>query len=89
MDKQEEKVYCVKYALTSGIFFMTGTEEPNGRFMRCENGFYTSFSSKEWDRTAAGALEKSKALLEKKLKLLEKQQDKLRNLKLELPCNTA
>jgi len=72
------KAYICKYWATQGIFPLEGEEREGGRFMgKWPKGWFQSFSKYEWATGTAEAIEKAKALREKKLRALQKQAQKL------------
>lgn len=78
------KAYICKYWATRGIFPIEGEEREGGWFMgRWPNsGWFQSFSRSEWATGTNEAVEKAKALRDKKIISLAKQADKL--LKMEI-----
>ncbi len=80
-----ETVYCVKYALTQGIFLITGYQCGPGRFVRNEDGYFQSFTKTEWSRNGEEALELANEMKHRKIKSLGKQRDKLLQMGFELP----
>jgi hypothetical protein len=76
--------YCVKYALTQGIFKIEG--EINGlRFMwHTQRQSYMSLSKLEWAITLECAKELAKSNVEKKIKSLTKQITKLEKIEIEV-----
>ena len=85
MNEENETVYCLKYALTSGIIKITGYARDNGRFMRKDTGWYQSLGQNEWARTGEDAIKKAEILRERKLVSLTKQVKKLEEMTFEVP----
>lgn len=85
--KVETEVWCVKYALTQGVFKINGFINEHGRF-RCpfmyHQHFLTHLSPKEFDLTLEGAMLKSEAMRKKKIASLRKQIAKLESLEIKL-----
>ena len=80
------KAYICKYWATSGIFPLEGEEREGGRFMaKWPTGCYQSFSKHEWAAGTNEAMEKAKALRDKKIISMAKQADKI--LKMEIKVN--
>jgi hypothetical protein len=76
-----ETVYCVKYALTTGIFKVVGKTTSDGYFSeRGESGWPTGLilSRNDWARSWDEAVLAAEKKLDKKIKSLEKQLIKLR-----------
>ena len=76
--------YIVKYWSTAGITPVVGKEHENGRLMTSKDGFYQSFSPKEWDKTLSCAKEKAEALRCRKIASLQSQVARISNLKIEV-----
>jgi hypothetical protein len=76
-----ETVYCVKYALTTGIFKVVGTATSDGYFSeRTENGRPTALflGRSDWFRSWDEAVLAAEKKLDNKIRSLEKQLIKLR-----------
>ena len=72
-DKKTEEVYCVSYALTTGIEIVLGQEHGDkGRFMQTDAGFHL-LRKGEWARTESEAFDLAEGMRVKKLASLEKQ----------------
>lgn len=80
-----ETVYCVKYALTTGITWVLGYETLSGCFMRIEDECFQSLTKHEWARDGSKALELAAVLLAKKIKSIEKKRNSLLQMRFELP----
>lgn len=79
------KAYIVKYWATQGIFPVNGEVLPNGRFMaEYPRGLYGSFAPSEWAASTNEAIEKAKAMREKKLRSLQQQAAKLVSLEIKV-----
>ena len=70
-------VYITKYALTTGIFKMSGVLLDGGYFKSRENGYTTLYSKKEYSILESQAHAQFNLLKQKKLLSLEKQKEKL------------
>lgn len=81
--KVETEVWCVKYALTQGVFKINGFINEHGRF-HCPFMYHQHFSPKEFDLTLEGAMLKSEAMRKKKIASLRKQIAKLESLEIKL-----
>ena len=75
--------YCVKYCLTQGIFKIEGVVKEKDR-IQLQNGYYQSFSSKEWDRTLEGAKAKAEVVRERRIKSLEASLEKTKSMVIEV-----
>lgn len=80
------KVYITKYALTQGIFEAEAEECPGFKGMIEISGEYPEYyhgEGKDWHRTKAGAVKRAEEMREKKILSLQKQIERLKNLKFE------
>lgn len=84
-DKKTETVYCLKYALTTGIIEIVGHEIENGLFMRTDVPCVQCLGKTEWVRDAEEALALAEALRVKKLESLERQTKKLKSMVISVP----
>ncbi len=87
MGKDKEKtetVYCLKYALTQGIFTIKGYELDSGSFMATSR-YYQSFSSSNWTRCPKEAIHMAETLRKKKITLLRKQIVRLQAVEFKVP----
>lgn len=74
------QVWCVKYALTQGIFPVVGCETEGGRFT-VPKQYYQSLGKNDWTRTLASAKEAAEEKRLKKIVSLRKQLEKLETYK--------
>ena len=76
-------VWCVRHALTTGIFKLTGEIDHHGNFFeyRKDNGVRLTFSlgKKDYCLTVEDAKAAAEELRKRKIKSLEKQLDAIRN----------
>jgi hypothetical protein len=82
MHEEVIKVWCTKWALTQGIFEVTGYNLGMGMFQVLGNGasfshYYLHGEGKDWHRTEASALERAAKMADKKLEALKRQIKKL------------
>lgn len=79
------RAYIVKYWATQGIFPLEGEVTESGRFMaRWPNGMFQSFSPSEFALGTNEAVEKAKALRERKLQSLQREAERLLKLEIEV-----
>jgi len=71
-------VWCVKYALTQGLFKVRGTIRENGWFSCLP--YHSSLSPKEWAATLGEALPLAEGLRQKKIKSLKKQLKRIQEM---------
>lgn len=83
-EKETEVVYCIKYALTSGIFLITGYETDPGNFY-CPKEWQKYYHKGEWARLPEEALKICEKKREAKLKSLRKQLEHMSTLTFKLP----
>jgi ABC-type proline/glycine betaine transport system substrate-binding protein len=80
--KVETEVWCVKYALTQGLFKVNGYTVDSGRFY--VPLLYKSLSKKEFDLTLEGAMLKAEEMRKKKIASLKKQTTQLESLEIKV-----
>ena len=82
----KQQAYIVKYWATQGIFPLKGEVMSNGRFMaEYPSGLFGSFAQSEYALSTNDAIEKAKALREKKLLSLQREAERL--IKCEIKVN--
>lgn len=81
----KQTAYIVKYWATQGIFPLKGGVVANGGFMAVyPNGLFESFAPGEYALSTNEAIEKAKALREKKLQSLQRQAERLINTEIKV-----
>lgn len=73
------KIWITKWALTQGIIEAEATDEGDG-YAKVK-GDYSLYRRDEWYRSKEDAIKHSEVLRDKKIKSLEKQILKIKNLK--------
>lgn len=78
------QIYSTKYALTDGIVEKEVRDVGDGMVEVLEGyGYYLHGEGKEWHRTWESAVARAEEMRHKKIKSVEKQLEKLKNMKFE------
>ncbi len=84
-DVDTEKVFCTKYALTTGVYEVSGREDGKYFQLYKPNGHYIGLLCRgQWARTADEAIEQVKRLVARRQQALAKERAKLTGVAVEL-----